>query len=152
MTRLKRVKTWVLGCIAAPLVCAALEAATAQSLEPGRWRILTTTLSGSLAPPMVATRCLTPDDVADLGKTFGPQASTVNAQCERTVFKLESQELTWRLQCKGQVDMDVAGQFIFESSTRYSAFVVTKATMLDRIVQETMVSISAERIGECRQE
>ena len=98
----------------------------------------------------VATRCLTPDDVADLGKTFGPQASTVNSECERTEFKLEPQGLTWRLQCKGQVDMDVAGQFVFESPTRYSALIVTKATMLERIVQDTMVSISAERIGECR--
>jgi hypothetical protein len=140
----------VLRCGVVLLSLIAVQPASAQSLEPGRWRILTTTLSGALAPPMVATRCLTPDDVADLGKTFGPQASTVNSECERTVFKLEPQGLTWRLQCKGQVDMDVAGQFVFESPTSYTAFIVTKATMLDRIVQDTMVSISAERIGECR--
>jgi hypothetical protein len=144
------VKRRVARCVVALLALIAAQSAKAQSLEPGRWRVLTTTLSGPLAPPMVATRCLTPDDVADLGKTFGAQASTVNSECERTEFKLEPQGLTWRLQCKGQVDMDVAGQFIFESTTRYSAFIVTKATMLDRIVQETMVSIAAERIGECR--
>ena len=50
----------------------------------------------------------------------------------------------------GQIDMDVAGQFIFDSPTRYSALVGTRATMLGRIVQDTMLSISAERIGECR--
>src|SRR5690606_33754070 len=122
----------------------------AQSLEPGRWRVLTTTLSGQLQPPMVATRCLTPEDVADPGKTFGPQFSTENSECVRKEFKLEPSGLTWRLECRGQVDMDVAGQFIFDSPTRYSAFITSKATMLDRIVHETMVSISAERIGECR--
>ena len=100
--------------------------------------------------PQVATRCLTPDDVADPGKTFAPQVVTENSKCERTEFKLESTGLTWRLQCKGQLDMDVAGQFIFDSPTRYSAMVTTKASMLDQIVQQSMVSISAERIGECR--
>ncbi len=140
-----------LCCVVVLLPFMAVHPASAQGLEPGRWRVLTTTLSGPPAPPMVATRCLTPDDVADIGKTFGPQASTVNSECERAEFKLDPSGLTWRLQCKGQVDMDVAGQFIFESPARYSAFIVTKATMLDRIVQETMVSISAERIGECRE-
>jgi hypothetical protein len=89
-------------------------------------------------------------DVADPGKTFGPQVTTENSQCEQKEFKLEPSGLTWRLQCRGQLDMDVAGQFIFDSPTRYSAFITSKATMLDRIVNETMVSISAERIGECR--
>lgn len=122
----------------------------AQTLEAGRWRVQTTTLSGPPAPPMIAVRCLTPQDVADPGKTFGPQAATENSVCERTQFRLEPAGLSWRLQCRGQVDMDLAAQFIFEGATRYSAMIVTKASMLDRIVQETMVSISAERIGECR--
>lgn len=140
----------VMRCLVALLSLAALQSASAQSLEPGRWRVLTTTLSGQLQPPMIATRCLTPEDVADPGKTFGPQVSTENSECERKEFKLEPTGLSWRLQCRGQLNMDVAGQFIFDSPTRYSAFITSKATMLDRIVNETMVSISAERIGECR--
>lgn len=128
----------------------AVTSAPAENLEPGRWRVMTTTLSGPLAPPMVATRCLTPEDVADPGKTFGPQASTVNSDCERTLFKLEPSGLTWKLQCRGQINIDVAGQFIFDSPTRYSALVTTRATMAEHIVQESMISISAERIGECR--
>lgn len=128
----------------------AAPSASAQGLEAGRWRVLTTTLSGSLAPPQVATRCLTPEDVADPGKTFAPQVVTENSECTRTEFKLEPTGLIWRLQCKGQLNMDVAGQFIFDSPTRYSAMVTTKASMLDQIVQQSIVSISAERIGECR--
>jgi hypothetical protein len=137
------------ACLLALLVGAA-PSASAQSLEPGRWRVLTTTLSGPLAPPLVATRCLTADDVADPGKTFVPQVVTENSDCKRTEFNLEATGMTWRLQCKGQLDMDVAGQFIFDSPTRYSAMITTKASMLDQIVQQSMVSISAERIGECR--
>jgi hypothetical protein len=140
----------VAGCIVALLAVFAASSASAQSLEAGRWRVLTTTLSGPLAPPQVATRCLTAEDVADLGTTFAPQVKTENSECKRTEFKLEPTGLTWRLQCKGQLDMDVAGQFIFDSPTRYSAMVTTKASMLDQIVQQSMVSISAERIGECR--
>jgi hypothetical protein len=140
----------LLRCAVAVLPLVAASSAWAQTLEPGRWRVMTTTLSGPLAPPQVATRCLTPEDVADLGKTFVPQVKTENSECTRTEFKLELSGLTWRLQCKGQLDMDVAGQFIFDSPTRYSAMVTTKASMLDQIVQQSMVSISAERIGECR--
>lgn len=137
-------------CAVALLPLMAVQPASAQTLEPGRWRVMTTTLSGPLAPPMIATRCLTPEDVADPGKTFGPQASTVNSDCERALFKLEPSGLTWKLQCRGQINIDVAGQFIFDSPTRYSALVTTKATMAEHIVQENMISISAERIGECR--
>lgn len=138
------------GAVAVLSLVAAQAASSAQSLEPGRWRVLTTTVSGPPTPPQVATRCLTPEDVADPGKTFGPQVSTENSKCERKEFKLDPSGLTWRLQCKGQIDMDVAGQFIFDSPTRYSALITTKATMAERIVQESMISISAERIGECR--
>jgi hypothetical protein len=137
-----------------PIVCLLLllatDAAHAQSLEPGRWRVITTTLTGPPAPPEVASRCLTPEETSDPGKTFGPQFSTVNSLCERTEFKLESSGLTWKLQCKGQVDMDVAGQFVFESATRYSAMLVTRTTVLERIVQNTLVSITAERVGACQ--
>ena len=138
-----------LRCTIALLPLIASSSAFAQILEPGRWRVMTTTVSGPAAPPSVATRCLTPNDVADLGKTFGPQVATENSECKRTEFKLEPSGLTWRLQCKGQLDMDVSGQFIFGSPTRYSALIVTKAVMLERIVQQTIVSISAERVGAC---
>ncbi len=135
--------------IACMLLLFAAGAASAESPEPGRWRVMTTTLSGPPAPPQIAMRCLTPDEVADLGKTFGPQASTVNSQCERTEFQFDPSGLKWRMQCRGQINIDIAGQFVFESATRYSAMVVTRATMMDLVVQHSMVSIDAERVGAC---
>lgn len=127
----------------------AVDAANAEPPEPGRWRVITTTLSGPPAPPQVAMRCLTAEQVADLGKTFGPQVSTVNSDCERIEFQFDPSGLKWRLQCRGQINIDVAGQFVFESATRYSAMVVTRATMIDVVVQNNMVSINAERVGPC---
>ena len=137
----------VRGIVLLPLLLAA--PASAEPLESGRWRVVTTTLSTPGSPPEVAMRCLTPEQVADPGTTFAPQVATVNSECERTEFTLDAKGLTWRLQCKGQLDMDVSGQFIFSEPTRYSALILTKATMLDRIVHQTMVSISAERVGDC---
>ena len=132
---------FALTCI--PLTAGAVE------LQPGQWRVVTTPLSGPAMPPGVTMRCLKPEEVKDPGKTFAPQVSTVNSECERTRFDLDETSLTWRLQCKGQLDMDVAGQFVFESPTKYSAIIATKAAMLERIVQESVVTITAERVGDC---
>ena len=134
--------------LAFTLTCVAL-AAGAQELQPGQWRVVTRPLTGLAMPPGVAMRCLTPEEVKDPGKTFAPQVSTVNSDCERTKFELEPGSLTWRLQCKGQLDMDVAGQFVFESPTKYSAIIATKAAMMERVVQESVVTITAERVGDC---
>jgi len=100
------------------LLLFAIDVARAEPPEPGRWRVITTTLSGPPSPPQVAMRCLTPEEVGDLGKTFGPQVSTVNSECERTEFEFEPSSLKWRLQCRGQINIDVAGQFVFENATR----------------------------------
>jgi len=136
---------------AASCVVVAAGAAQAQQLEAGQWRVMTTQLNEGPAssPPQIKMRCMTPAEVADPAKTFTPEVSTVNATCERTEYALEGNYLKWRLQCRGQIDMDVAGQFIFESPTRYTAMVATKATVMDRVVQTTISTIDGQRIGEC---
>ena len=137
--------------LAVVIVFAAAGAAQAQQLEAGRWRVMTTQLGEGpvAAPPEIRMRCLTPAEVADPAKTFSPEVSTVNAICERTEYSLDQNFLKWRLQCRGQIDMDVAGQFIFESPTRYTAMVVTKATVMERIVQSTLSTIDGQRVGDC---
>lgn len=136
---------------AAMCVLVAAGAAQAQQLEAGQWRVMTTQLGEGpvAAPPQIRMRCLTPAEVADPAKTFSPEVSTVNAICERTEYSLDQNFLKWRLQCRGQIDMDVAGQFIFESPTRYTAMVATKATVMERIVQSTLSTIDGQRVGDC---
>ena len=137
--------------LAIVIVLSAAGAAQAQQLEAGQWRVMTTQLrQGPVSePPQIKMRCLTPAEVADPAKTFSPEVSTVNATCERTEYSLEQNFLKWRLQCRGQIDMDVAGQFIFESPTRYTAMVATKATVMERVVQSTLSTIDGQRVGDC---
>ena len=126
-------------------------AAQAQQLEAGHWRVMTTQLGqGPVAsPPEIKMRCLTPAEAADPVKTFSPEVSTVNSMCEPTEHSLDQNYLKWRLQCRGQIDMDVAGQFIFESPTRYTAMVMTKATVGNGVAHTTMSTIDGERVGAC---
>ena len=65
--------------------------------------------------------CLMPEAVADLDTTFSPVSRTTNSSCERVEHELTPQRLKWRLQCSGQIDMDVQGEFNFDSPEHYVA-------------------------------
>jgi hypothetical protein len=91
---------------------------------------------------------MTPVEVADLGKTFSPETNTVGAACERAEHELTATSLKWRLTCTGQINMDVAGAFAFETPQRYSAEVRTQMTMAGQTMQ-SRVKITGERVGDC---
>ena len=123
--------------------------AAADGLQAGQWKVTSMPeINGAPAPPNERMRCMTPAEVADLGKTFSPEASTVNAACERAEHELTATSLKWRLTCTGQVNMDVAGAFAFETPQRYSAEVRTQMTMAGQTMQ-SRVKITGERVGEC---
>ena len=131
------------------LLAGAGQGVLAEGLQPGLWRaVQTTTINGVTGPSGANTRCLTPADVGDLERTFSPVSRTTNSTCEQTERELTPQRLKWRLQCKGQLDMDVAGEFLFRDD-RYSATIVASSSMLGKLVQEVRTVIEAERIGEC---
>src|SRR4051812_286838 len=142
--------------MAARKTCAALVAslaaagvACADGLQPGYWRVTSTPeVSGAPTPPQEKMRCMTPAETADLGKTFSPEANTINATCERVAHELTATTLTWRLTCTGQVAMDVAGAFRFETPQRYVAEVRTQMTIAGQTVS-SRVTIAGERVGEC---
>jgi hypothetical protein len=124
-------------------------AAHADSLQPGFWKITSTPeVNGAPTPPQVKMRCMTPAETADLDKTFSPEARTINSSCERVEHEVTPTTLKWRLKCTGQMSMDVAGAFSFESPTRYIAEVRTQMSMPGQSVA-SRVKIEAERIGEC---
>jgi Protein of unknown function (DUF3617) len=124
--------------------------ASAEGLQPGLWRtIQTPTLNGIEGPPRETRRCLSPAEVADLDRTFSPRFGTTNSACEQAEHDLTPQRLKWRLQCRGQLDMDIAGEFVFERPDRYTATVVANSSMLGKPMQEVVTRIEAERIGEC---
>lgn len=137
--------------LAAGLTATTTLGASAQGLEAGLWRsIQTPTLNGIVGPAGETRRCLREAEVADLERTFSPVYGTTNSACEQVEREFTPQRLKWRLQCRGQLDMDVAGEFVFERRDRYTATIVASSSMLGKIMQETQTRIEAERVGECQ--
>ena len=125
--------------------------ARADGLEAGLWRTRqSVTINGMAGPPRESTRCLTASAVADLDRTFSPVYGTTNSACERVEHEFTPQRLRWRLQCKGQADQDVAGEFLFERPDRYTASIQARFSMLGKVLQEVVTTIEAERVGECQ--
>jgi uncharacterized protein DUF3617 len=135
------------GALMVPLLSHAL----ADGLQAGLWSVRQSPVINDITGPVQQNlRCLTAEAVADLEKTFSPVSRTTNSACEQTERELTPQRLKWRLQCTGQLDMDVAGEFLFENPQRYTATVTTEASMAGQLMQKSRVTIEAEWIGECR--
>ena len=126
--------------------------AHADGIDAGLWRtVQTPTINGMTGPPRETARCLREADVADLKRTFSPVYGTTNSACEQVEDEFTPQRLKWRLQCRGQLDMDLAGQFVFVRPDRYTATIVAISSMLGKTMQEVHTRIEAERVGACKQ-
>jgi hypothetical protein len=133
------------------LALLAAPGAQADGLQAGLWQVTNRAeIDGAAAPLAQNMRCLTADDVKDLAKTFSPVSRTTNSTCERVEHESTPQRLKWRLQCRGQLDMDVAGEFVFDSPEHYSATVVASSSMMGRPMQSVRTAIEGQRVGECR--
>jgi hypothetical protein len=143
--RTKKILAGLIGSAFVALACAA----NAEGLQPGYWKVTSTPeVNGAPAPPQEKLRCMTPAETSDLDKTFSPEARTINSACERVEHELTATSLKWRLKCTGQMMMDVAGAFSFESPQRYVAEVRTQMSMPGQTVA-SRVKIEGQRVGEC---
>jgi hypothetical protein len=139
------------GVVLAVLVLLGTPFARADGLQPGLWRVLTRpVIDGVAGREQQNTRCLTPADVAYLEKTFSPVGRTINSTCEMIEHELTPQRLKWHLQCTGQLDMDLEGEFLFDAPEHYSATVTTASSMLGRQLQAGRMTIEGQRVGECQ--
>jgi hypothetical protein len=137
--------------IATALVLVAVAGVHADGLQAGQWKVVSKPENNGIAgPQMENMRCLTEDDVKDLDRTFSPVSRTTNSTCERTEHESTSQRLKWRLQCTGQLDMDVAGEFLFDSPQHYTATVTARSSMMGRMLNDVRTTIEGQRVGECR--
>ena len=133
------------------LALASASRALADGIQPGLWKITTTVVNnGMQSPPQTNARCLTAEQAGDLADTFSPRFGGVNTSCERTQYEKSEQKLTWRLQCRGQVNMDSAAEFTFFSPLRYTATIATKGWMGDRQIADTQVALEGEFVGACQ--
>jgi Protein of unknown function (DUF3617) len=134
------------------LLCAATAPpAVADGIEPGLWQITETIImNGNRTPSQMRTRCLSAEQAGDTAATFSPEYRTVNSDCERAEFSSTASRLKWRMLCKGQLDMDVSGDFAFDTPKHYSAKIESKGSVAGRTMVETSVTIDAEHLGECK--
>jgi Protein of unknown function (DUF3617) len=119
-------------------------------IEPGQWKVTASTvMNGVVSPPQAKARCLTPEQTGDVATTFGPVSGTVNSTCERKEFDTTGRTLKWRLICRGQLDMDVAGSFNFDSPHHYTATITSKGEMAGRLMSDVKTELEGERVGDC---
>jgi hypothetical protein len=139
------------------LAVPAAAAAAENLIEPGQWKVTSNTgVNGAASPPQVKSRCVTAEQAGDVAKTFGPVSGSVNSTCEPTVFETAGRTLKWHLQCKGQLDMTVAGSFNFDTPLHYTAIIVTRGQMAGSMVSDVKqqldvkTELEGERVGECQ--
>jgi len=137
--------------IVAVVVLGAASAAFAGGLDPGLWKIVTRTATGGvIGPPHESSKCLTADQTNDLATTFSPVAGTINSVCAPIERQLTSERLTWRLVCKGQLDMELTGEFNFDSRHHYTATVQTKAVMAGQPMVDSQNTLEGQWVSECK--
>jgi Protein of unknown function (DUF3617) len=125
--------------------------ALADGISPGLWQVTeTVVMNGNASTPQVRTRCLSAEQAGDTGATFSPEYRTVNSDCERTEFESTASKLKWRMMCKGQLDMDVSGDFTFDTPKHYTAKIQSKGSMAGREFVNTSVAVEGEHLGECQ--
>jgi len=130
----------------------ATSAAADNLIEPGEWKATATTaVNGAATPPQAKARCLTPDQVADVTKTFGPVSRTVNSTCEQPEYERTGRTLKWRLQCRGQLDVDVTGNFNFDTPLHYTATITAKSRMAGSLISNVKTELEGERVSDCQQ-
>ena len=122
----------------------------ADGVQPGLWKITTGVLNnGVTLPPQTNSRCLTAEQAGDLADTFSPRFGGMNTTCERTQYSKSEQKLTWRLECRGQVNMNSAAEFTFFSPLRYTAVITTKGWMGNQTIADSQVTLEGTYVGVC---
>lgn len=136
--------------IAILAVCGAADASWADGIEPGLWRIASRSISnGAAGPPKETSRCLTAEQARDVATTFSPVSKTVNSTCAPLEREFADGKLTWRLTCKGQLDMEITGEFHFDGAKHYTATTTTKAVMAGQTMIDSRDLLDATWVSEC---
>ena len=72
-------------------------------------------------PAQTNARCLTAEQANDLADTFSSRFGGMNTTCQRIQYAKSEQKLTWRLESRGQFNMDSAAEVTFFGPLRYTA-------------------------------
>jgi hypothetical protein len=131
-------------------VAVAATVAFAGGIDPGLWRIIHRTETGGvIGPPHESSKCLTAEEAGDLPKTFSPVPKTVNSECGPIERSFDGDRLSWKLVCKGQLNMELTGEFNFDAPHHYSATMRTKAEMAGQMMIDSQDTLEAQWVSEC---
>ncbi|MES1156126.1 MAG: DUF3617 family protein, partial [Pseudorhodoplanes sp.] len=121
-----------------------------ERIEAGLWKVTTNLImNGAPMPVEIKNRCLSAEQAGDPAKTFSPEVASVNTECKTAEQSMQAGRLKWHMQCRGQIDIDVTGDFTFDSAKHYSATVATKAFMAGQKVADSSAAIEGEHTGAC---
>ena len=109
----------------------------------------TVTMNGAPATPQVRTRCLSAEQAGDTAATFTPEYRNASSNCDRSEFQSTASKLKWRMLCKGQMDMDVAAVFDFDSPRHYTAIILTRGYMAGALTNDVKTELEGEHLGAC---
>ena len=134
------------------LLATATAAAAETLIEAGEWKVTSSAvINGATQPAQSKSRCVTPEQADNVAGTFGPVSGTVNSDCEAPTVETAGKTLKWRLQCRGQLDIDATGEFNFDSPRHYTAIITSKGKMAGALISDVRTDIEAERVGDCTQ-
>ena len=137
--------------LTAAAVVLAGSVAFAEGVAPGLWRIISRTETGGvIGPPHESSRCLTEDQARDVATTFVPPPSADNSSCTPIERSVSGQKLTWHVTCRGQLDMEQAGEFTFDSPHHYTATTRTRATVSGKTMIDSQDTVEGQWVSECR--
>jgi hypothetical protein len=149
-------RTVLFNRVALPVATAVLalsaSVAFADGIEAGLWKITTVIeTNGMTGPPRETSKCLTAEQVADLPATFSPIASTINSTCEPMQHSFDGKKLNWHLICKGQLDMELTGEFNFDSPHHYTGSVQSTASMGGQTMPGSKNTVEGRWVSACPQ-
>lgn len=125
--------------------------ALADGIEPGLWKIISRVESnGAASPSRESSKCFTAAQARDLVATFSPAMRTINSECAPLEANLEGGRLKWKLTCKGQLDMEVTGDYTFRDQHQYAGIVRTRTQMGGQPMSDTVTTLFAERVSDCQ--
>lgn len=124
--------------------------AFADGIQPGLWKIISRTeANGAMSPSRESSKCFTAEQAKDLVATFSPAPTTINSECGKLESSLEEDRLKWKLVCKGQLNMEIAGDYTFRDGTQYAGIVRTTTSMGGMPMSDTVTTLYAERVSDC---
>jgi hypothetical protein len=149
-------RTVLFSRVALPIVAAVFtltaSVALADGIEAGLWKITTVIeTNGMTGPPRETSKCLTAEQVADLPAAFSPIASTINSACEPMQHSFDGKKLNWHLVCKGQLDMELTGEFNFDSPHHYTGSVQSTASMGGQTMPGSKNTVEGQWVSACPQ-